>query len=76
MHTGFACSLCDKSFINTSYLDEHQAVHNIKMRPLEKNPEDITGMENEQVMNENKQNPTQSVTSLLSDLEELFCIGS
>ena len=75
MHSGFACSLCDKSFINTSYLNKHQALHNIKMRQFEDNPEDITGMENEQVMNENNQNATQSVTSVLSDLKELFFIG-
>ena len=75
MHTGFPCSLCDKSFINTSYLNKHKAIQNITMKQLEKNPEDKAGMENEQVMNENNQFPTQSVTSVLSDLEELFCIG-
>ena len=76
-HAGerYACLQCDKSYNQSYNLTQHQKKHtkNKARKEPTTNPTDISKMENftNDITKENEE-PMQSITSVLSELEDLF----
>ena len=68
----FACSSCDKTFSHSSFLKRHKTIHSTDIKQPEKNPQDISLREDVNVADTNKKDETRSISSVLSELEEVF----